>query len=63
MKRVVEDFDYVQYRERLKDLLSYTNAEAEKLHGTLEAICYNSMSNAFKMALQKMEEYTIFKEV
>lgn len=68
MGKVLVDFDAIGFRKKLQELKEDSHKEYLKYHeGSLgdrfTAMSFESMKNAFGIALDLMEQYAIFEKV
>lgn len=68
MKKVLVDFDAIGFRNMLIQIKEdahrqYLRYNAGSLGDKITASSYKSMSNAFEIALEKMEDFAIFEKV
>lgn len=62
MSKILTDFDAIAYRNRIEELKTETEQEYLKQKGTIKGVSWESMKNAFEIALQEMENFATFKE-
>lgn len=63
MGKILVDFDAISYRNHLIDMKNQANKEYLKHKGTLTGMSWESMRNAFDIALERMEEFATFEKV
>lgn len=68
MGKVLVDFDAIGFRNMLIQMKKDTNEQylrynAGSLGDKMTAMSYKSMSNAFDIALEKMEDFATFEKV
>lgn len=63
MEKVLVDFDAISYRNRLLDLKKQADYEYLRNKGTLTGMSWESMRNAFDIALDTMEDFAVFEKV
>ncbi len=63
MRKVLVDFDVISYRNLLISLKKQADHEYLKNKGTLTGMSYESMRNAFDIALDSMEDFAVFERV
>ena len=63
MGKVLVDFDAISYRNHLIGMKNQAHQEYLKHKGTLTAMSWESIRNAFGLALERMEEFATFEKV
>lgn len=61
MSKVLTDFDAISYRNHLIWLKDCAQKEYLKNKGTLDGMSWESMRNAFEVALERMEAFATFE--
>ena len=63
MGKVLLEFNAVAYRKRLIELKRKADYECLRSKGTLIGMSWESMRNAFDIALDSMEDFATFENV
>lgn len=63
MSKMLLEFDAVSYRKKLIDMKEKANQEYLINKGTLEGMSWQSMRNAFELAINEMDTFATFENV
>ena len=61
MNKILLKFDAISYRKKLIDMKNKAHQEYLRNKGTLDGMSFESMKNAFELAINEMDAFATFE--